>query len=307
MENTAPSGSEPLSVNEAASAFETLMNDPEEVGDNQSEESQVEAQAEDVPDDDNEAAEETSQRFKFNANGNEVEVDVNELISGYQRGKDYTQKSQALAEQRKAIEAERQHLEQVKYERQAYAQKLQAMDSFLSQQNKGEDIEALKEVDPIGYAVKMAEQYQREKHLSMLHAEQNRTAQMQQAEQQQELNNHLQSESVKLARAIPDLATAKGDAIRKDIREYAKSIGWTDQELSSVYDSRAVMALYNGMRFEKLQAGKQDTLKKVLQAPKMLKSGSPSGVVSSQDKQVMQRLRQTGKIQDAAAAFERFL
>jgi len=33
-----------------------------------------------------------------------------------------------LAEQRKAIEAERGHLEQVKQERQAYAQKLQALD-----------------------------------------------------------------------------------------------------------------------------------------------------------------------------------
>ncbi len=45
------------------------------------------------------------------ASGEEVEVELDELIKGYQQGTDYTKKSQALAEQRKAIEAERSHLE----------------------------------------------------------------------------------------------------------------------------------------------------------------------------------------------------
>jgi hypothetical protein len=62
------------------------------------------------------------------------------------------------------------------------------------------------------------------------------------------------------------------------------------------------------MKFEQLQKGKPETMKKVQQAPKMLKPGtSAPSTKSSQDKQVMQRLRQTGKVRDAAAAFERFL
>jgi hypothetical protein len=190
----------------------------------------------------------------------------------------------------------------------AYAQKLQALDSFLSQQNRGEDLEVLKETDPIGYAVKVAEQSQREKQLSVVRAEQNRIAQQQQAEQQQNLQNHLKYESDKLTSVIPELATPKGDAIRKEIREYAKSVGWSDQELSSVYDHRAVLTLYKAMKFEQLQKGKPDTLKKVQQAPKMLKPGtSTPNTKSAQDKQVMQKLRQSGKVRDAAAAFERFL
>jgi hypothetical protein len=206
------------------------------------------------------------------------------------------------------MDAERSHLEQVKQERQAYAQKLKALDSFLSQQNRGEDLEVLKETDPIGYAVKVAEQTQREKQLAVVRAEQQRIAQQQQAEQQQSLQNHLKFESEKLASVIPELNTPKGDAIRKEIREYAKSVGWSDQELSSVYDHRAVLTLYKAMKFEQLQKGKPETLKKVQQAPKMLKPGtSTPNTQSSQDKQVMQRLRQTGKVRDAAAAFERFL
>jgi hypothetical protein len=144
--------------------------------------------------------------------------------------------------------------------------------------------------------------------LAVVRAEQNRIAQQQQAEQQQNLQNHLKAEAEKLTSVIPELATPKGDAIRKEIREYAKSVGWSDQELASVYDHRAVLTLYKAMKFEQLQKGKPETLKKVQQAPKMLKPGnSTPNAKSAQDKQVMQRLRQSGKVRDAAAAFERFL
>jgi len=312
MENTNPQGSESLSVNQAANAFMSLMGRDEgaEQGqpEEQTEELEAVEEAEEQSEYEDEPVEEVKPRYKAKVGGEEVEVELDELINGYQRSKDYTQKSQALAEQRKAIDAERQHLEQVKQERMAYAQKLQALDSFLSQQNRGEDLEVLKDTDPIGYAVKVAEQSQREKQLAVVRAEQQRIAQQQQAEQQQTLQNHLKAESEKLASVIPELNTPKGDAIRKEIREYAKSVGWSDQELSSVYDHRAVLTLYKAMKFEQLQKGKPETLKKVQQAPKMLKPGtSTPSTKSSQDKQVMQRLRQTGKVRDAAAAFERFL
>jgi hypothetical protein len=315
MENTNPSGSESLSVNQAANAFLGLMgsDDGAEQGQPEEQSEELEATGEVESEqaeysDESEPVEEVKPRYKAKVGGEEVEVELDELINGYQRSKDYTQKSQALAEQRKAIDAERQHLEQVKQERQAYAQKLQALDSFLSQQNRGEDLEVLKETDPIGYAVKVAEQSQREKQLAVVRAEQQRIAQQQQAEQQQNLQKHLKSESEKLASVIPELSTPKGDAIRKEIREYAKSVGWSDQELSSVYDHRAVLTLYKAMKFEQLQKGKPETLKKVQQAPKMLKPGtSTPNTKSSQEKQVMQKLRQTGKVRDAAAAFERFL
>jgi hypothetical protein len=316
MENTNPQGSESLNVNQAANAFMSLMGGDEGAEQGQPEqpteelETAGEVDETDDPEysEESEPAEEVKPRYKAKVGGEEVEVELDELINGYQRSKDYTQKSQALAEQRKAMDAERQHLEQVKQERQAYAQKLQALDSFLSQQNRGEDLEVLKETDPIGYAVKVAEQSQREKQLAVVRAEQQRIAQQQQAEQQQNLQNHLKAESEKLASVIPELSTPKGDAIRKEIREYAKSVGWSDQELSSVYDHRAVLTLYKAMKFEQLQKGKPETLKKVQQAPKMLKPGtSTPSTKSSQEKQVMQKLRQTGKVRDAAAAFERFL
>jgi hypothetical protein len=310
MENTNPQGSESLNVNQAASAFEGMMGDDDGASNSQPENQPEELQATDEAQEYEEESEEIEQpkpRYKVKAAGEEIEVDEDELIKGYQQGVDYTKKSQALAEQRKAVEAERVHLEQVKQERQAYAQKLQALDSFLSQQNRGVDLDVLKETDPIGYAVAVAEQSQREKQLAVVRAEQQRIAQQQQAEQQASLQNHLRQESEKLASLIPELASPQGDAIRKQIREYALSVGWTDQELSSVYDSRAVVSLYKAMKYEQLQKSKPEVTKKLQAAPKMMRSGtSAPPTKSSQDKQVMQRLRETGKVTDAARAFERF-
>jgi hypothetical protein len=307
MENTNPQGSESLDVNQAASAFEGMMGDSEEA-----EEGQAEGQLEDQQETDeveySEEEEQPKPRYKVKASGEEVEVELDELIKGYQQGADYTKKSQALAEQRKALEAERQHLEYVKQERQAYAQKLQALDSFLSQQNQGVNLDVLKETDPIGYAVAVAEQSQREKQLAVVRAEQQRLAQQQQSEHQASLQNHLRQESEKLTSLIPELATPQGDAVRKQIRDYAKSIGWSDQELSQLYDSRAVVTLYNGMKYQQLQKSKPEVNKKLQAAPKMMRSGtSAPPVKSSGDKQAMQRLRETGKVTDAARAFERFI
>lgn len=303
MENTNPQGSESLDVNQAASAFEGMMGDSEEA-----EEGQSEGQLEDQQEaDEVEYDEEPKPRYKVKASGEEVEVELDELIKGYQQGADYTKKSQALAEQRKALEAERQHLEYVKQERQAYAQKLQALDSFLSQQNQGVNLDVLKETDPIGYAVAVAEQSQREKQLAVVRNEQQRLAQQQQSEHHASLQNHLRQESEKLTSLIPELATPQGDAVRKQIRDYAKSVGWSDQELSQLYDSRAVVTLYNGMKYQQLQKSKPEVNKKLQAAPKMMRSGtSAPPTKSSGDKQAMQRLRETGKVSDAAKAFERF-
>jgi len=309
MENTNPQGSESLDVNQAASAFEGMMGESEEAEQGQAEgQPEYQQETDEVEYSEEESDEQPKPRYKVKASGEEVEVELDELIKGYQQGTDYTKKSQALAEQRKAIEAERSHLEYVKQERQAYAQKLQALDSFLTQQNKGVDLDVLKETDPIGYAVAVAEQSQREKQLAVVRNEQQRIAQQQQAEQQSQLQAHLRTESEKLVALIPELATPQGDAVRKQIRDYAKSVGWSDQELSSVYDSRAVHTLYKAMKYEQLQKSKPELNKKLQSAPKMMRSGtSVPQAKSSQDKQAMQRLRETGKVSDAARAFERFL
>ena len=311
MESSNPQGTS-LTVGQAANAFLGMMDGggtPAEQPEPQSEEQELavsESESEEVQ----EEAQEEEQRFVVKAAGEEREVTLQELIEGYQKGTDYHKKTNALAEQRKAVEAEKAAVEQAKQARDAYAQRLQVMDQFLSQQMQGEDIESLKETDPIAYAVKVAEMTRQEKQLQQLRAEQQRIAREQQAEQEVHMERRIAEEAQKVANAIPDYADPKkGEKVRSDLRAFAKSIGYSDAELASATDSRAVVTLWMAAQYQKLQQSKPGVTKKVTEAPKLLKPGTATGktIQSEAAKQDFARLKKTGSRQDAARVFERFL
>jgi hypothetical protein len=311
MESGNPQGTS-LTVGQAANAFLGMMDGggtPAEQPEPQSEEQEL-AVSESESEEAIEEAQEEEQRFVVKAAGEEREVTLQELIEGYQKGTDYHKKTNALAEQRKAVEAEKAAVEQAKQARDAYAQRLQVMDQFLSQQMQGEDIESLKETDPIAYAVKVAEMTRQEKQLQQLRAEQQRIAREQQAEQEVHMERRIAEEAQKVASAIPDYADPKkGEKVRSDLRAFAKSIGYSDAELASATDSRAVVTLWMAAQYQKLQQSKPGVTKKVTEAPKLLKPGTATGktIQSEAAKQDFARLRKTGSRQDAARVFERFL
>ena len=313
MENTAPQGSD-LTVTEAAGAFLGMM-EPQEAEqatpEPSEEQEQVEASEPEEIEAQEQEAEPEPQRFRVKAAGEEREVTFDELVDGYQKGLDYTKKSQSVAEQRKAVEAERIAIEQAKQARDAYAQRLNLIEDFLGKQNEGEDLAALKEVDPIGYAVKVAERTEREKQLAMVQAEKQRIAQQQISERQAELQQAIAREAQRVAEVIPEYADAqKGAEVKKAIREFAKSVGYSDQELAQVYDSKAVQVLWMAAQWQKLQAQKPQMTKKVQEAPKMLRPGTAATQKVAADESVKKsysQLRKSGKVSDAAALFERLL
>ena len=315
--DTNPEGSV-KTVSDAANAFLGMMEPEEaqaqpEVQEELETEAVEQAEYEDESEDESEeeaTEEEPPPTYKVKVGKEEVEVPLDELLKGYSRTADYTRKTQEIADQRKAVEAEKAKIEEASKLRDTYAQRLGIIEQMLKQQDSGEDLASLKETDPIGYAVKVAEQAEREKQLSAVRAEQQRIAQQQQSEQQERLKAHLANEAQKLAEAIPEMNDpAKGQAIRTDIRNFAQKLGYSEQELSQVYDSRAVTALYKAMQYDKLMSGKGDATKKVQQAPKMLKPGTstPEARQSQEVKQLRGRLKKSGKARDAASLFERFL
>ena len=322
------SGSGTLTVGQAANAFESLMDTPansaEQLAGEQEAEQQAQAQeAEpqqeeevvvddeaDVQEDDGQD-EEQPQRIKVKAAGEEKEVTLDELIKGYQLGADYTKKTTEVAEQRKLVEAERTAIEEAKYARDNYAQRLQAIDQFLTSQMPQEDLVSLKENDPIGYAVKIAELSEKKEQLAAIRAEQSRIAQEQQADYARAMSDRVAQEASKLAQVLPEFSDpAKGDNFRKEIRSYGKTLGFTEEELSQVYDSRHVLTLHKAMMYDKLQKSKPAINKKVAEASKFMKSGTSGGQKDSEAQSVQKQknqLRNSGKVRDAAALFEQFL
>ena len=317
-QNTTPEGSGELTVEGAANAFLGLMGGDEgsekeqpelqaEANESEAESDEVESEVE--QDEDVEEAEEP-QRFRVKAAGEEHEVTLDELIKSYQLGTDYTKKSQAVAEERKAVEAERQAVQEAKALRDQYAQRLEMMEQMLKPQDETENLAYLKETDPIGYSVKVAEMVERDKQLNAVRAERERIAQQQEQERQQQLQQYVAEESQKLVAAVPEFADpAKGETLRKNIREFGKSLGFSDQELAGVYDSRAVLTLYKAMQYDKLVASKPEVTKKVAQAPKVIKPGvsQPRDSNAEEVKKLKARAKQSGRIADAASVFERFI
>jgi len=319
--DTNPSGSA-KTVNEAASAFMGLMGgeeataQPQAQADQEPQEiidevvGQEEIQEELAEDDQEDYEEPETPTYRVKVGKEEVEVPLDELLKGYSRTADYTKKTQEVAEARKMVEAERQRIDEASRLRDQYAERLGVIEQMLSQTEKAEDLSALKETDPIGYAVAVAEQAEREKQLNAVRAERQRLAQQQQVEHSERLKAHLANEAAKLRDAIPEMSDeVKGEVVRRDIREFAKSIGFSDQELAQVYDSRAVLTLYKAMQYDKLQKGKPQVTKKVQQAPKMLRPGTsaPESAEMSEAKKLKAKLRQSGSKSDAARIFERFL
>ena len=310
-----PEGNAELTVDGAANAILGLMGGDEgsdgqpepqlEANDSEAESDEYESEVE------QEEAEEQEepQKFRVKAAGEEREVTLDELIKSYQLGTDYTKKSQAVAEERKAVEAERQAVQEAKALRDQYAQRLEMLETMLQPQET-ENLDYLKETDPIGYAVKVAEMAQREKQLAQVQAERHRIAQQQEQDRQMQMQYLVREEMQKLTAAIPEFADpAKGETIRNDIRAFGKQLGFSDQELAAVYDSRAVLTLYKAMQYDKLMASKPEVTKKVSQAPKAIKPG----VAQSRDtnaeelKKLKARAKQSGRVADAASVFERFI
>lgn len=327
-DNTNPQGSVDTTVRGAANALLSILDTPTEEAqaqpevreEEQQQEPAVEAQAEEHSDfeesdqsaeeavDQEEAVEELP-KYRVKANGEELEVTLDELLNGYSRTADYQKKTQSLAEQRKAVEAERQKIEDAAKVRDTYAQRLQVIEQLLSTEDT-ENLAELKDSDPIAYAIKVAERSEKEKQLAAVRQERVRVQQEQAQQQQQYIQRHVQAEQEKLKTLIPEFKDeAKAEVIRQDIRKYAKSIGFSDQELSQVYDSRAVQTLYKAMMFERLQNGKSALSKKVASAPKTIKPGTSNPQSSEMEatRKDFDRLRKTGNKNDAARLIEKFL
>ena len=315
-QNTTPEGSGELTVEGAANAFLSMMdqNDGSEQGqpDNEPEANESEAESgeyESEVEQEDDGEEQEQPTYLVKAAGEEREVTLDELIKSYQLGTDYTKKSQAVAEDRKAVEAERQAVQEAKQMRDTYAQRLEMIEQMLQPQQE-ENLDYLKETDPIGYSVRVAEMVQKEKQLGAIRAERERINQQQEYDRQMQMQQTVAEEMQKLSASLPEFADpAKGEAIRNDIRTYGKQMGFSEGELAAVYDSRAVLTLYKAMQYDKLVASKPAITKKVSEAPRAIKPGvsKPRDGNAEELKKLKAKARTTGNIRDAANVFERFI
>ena len=282
----------------------------EEVEQEAPEEGQAEEETEEevTEEEEFEVVAEEDLKYTIKVDGEELEVGIDELKNGYQRQADYTRKSQALAEQRKeteGIQSERMRLEQ---ERQMYAnglQMLQEQQSAKLSEFENTDWTALKDEDPYQYMLKKDEYRDAQERVNNV-AQQQVLIQQEQAEQANKARAHfVQQEYSKLVNALPEWNDASS-TIKKDVQEYATSVGFRPEEINQLADHRSVLIIKKAMEFDRLTTKVAPKKKAVKKVPKVQKSGrgnSNEDAAAEAVNKKRARLRKSGKQDDAASLF----
>lgn len=253
-------------------------------------------------------------KLKLKWNGEEVEKDESEVVELAQKGFDYTQKTQSLADERKAIEAQAQAIkaQEQAFQEQAQMQqalikevgKVQAIDEQIAQFNSI-DWNQLTDTDPV-QAQKLFFQYTQltNKRNGLIQEVQQKHQNLtrQQQLRQQEIIAKGQEE---LQRDIPGWSQEKVT----EIRDVAKKYGATEDQLSKVVEPWVIKALHDAAQFKKLQSGKSQMENKVAGKPPVVKPGSKdnSNAQSANLKNLRSQVKKTGKLDAAAALIEQTL
>lgn len=320
-----------ISTTEAVETIASLLSDSpvdkQETGETQGTENEVEVEeGADTPDEHEAEGEEPEtdehdepegeqaeqpQEFELVIEGKPAKVTLDELTKGYLRQSDYTRKTTEIAEHRKALSNE---VVQTQQERAKYSQALEQANALLVQlQPQEPNWQALYDADPAQYAAarEMWRTYQEQR--QAVDQQRQITAQQAQADQVKASREFVADQQGKLLDALPAWKDAKVASTEKaQIAEWALANGFSKEELNTIADHRAVVAMRKAMLFDRAQATRA-ALKPTGQAPaSKVKPATPGAQATrpnsvSEGTRAKQRLAKTGKVSDAAAALELFL
>jgi hypothetical protein len=251
--------------------------------------------------------------YKIKVGDQELEVSLDELKDGYFRQQDYTRKTNELSSNRKSVDELKNSLtrnnEEAKIKRDQYEKQLQVLSQQLKASEQNVDLDRLYEEDPAEYVRAKAEQDRRKEFLEVTRREQEKIRSEKQREHERNYNAYLEKERNLLAEKLPIYSDKeKGPEFVKNLTNFAKDIGYTDQEISMLVDHRAVLMLANAYRYNRLKTANAKN-KKVTRTPKVVSSSSPKVVEETSDvaKRINSKkavLRKSGKVQDAVNIFK---
>jgi len=211
--------------------------------------------------------------------------------------KDYTQKTQAVADQRRSVEEQAQALETRQRMLSATFEKaveFKATQDKLSQYEQI-DWQSLTDQDPVPAQKQYFtyQQLQREAQAKYNAYQQANTESEHLTQQQRQQQLAKAEEDLKVR--LPDF----GPQIAEKIVNSAKEYGFTPQELEGLTDARHVHVLHDAMKWRALQAEKPKAMKAVSDAPKAIKPQAAQPKRSNQA--ANDRLRKHGRMEDLAA------
>ena len=240
--------------------------------------------------------------FTVMVDGKEAKVKQSELIAGYQRNSSYTRKSQALADDRKALET---YARATKAEREHYAASLPKIAELLKADEPNWD--ELQAKDPAAFQAQWASNQLRKSRLAEVQKEQQRVAELNRVDIERQHASVLTEQRDQLLKKLPSwrdqkVRTAEAAAMESVMR----SVGYGEDELS-LYDHRAILLIRLAAKYVAGAPARASLRGKIKAAP-VLKPGSPGRVGDQSAKsEATKRFHSSGSVRDAAKLFETML
>ena len=254
-------------------------------------------ESEEVEDPTEESEDESESAPEYITEGN-IEIDgesvsIEEIKLGYLRQSDYTKKTQAVSEQRKAAEEQTANYEST-------------LNALLTA--SGADLSRFDNVDWEQAAVQNPDQYKQAKAVfeqtqqtynfikSQADEHQKRSQ-----EQQQAMSRENAKESLTVLKStIPNW----NNDLYYSIGEYAtQSLGVTSEEFNEVHDHRMITALYKAMKFDQAKVKTQKKVKASAKKTLSGKKGEPKDLGKKENyRKSRERLKKSGRMEDAVQA-----
>ena len=300
---------EPDDEDEPAPEDQPEPPEPEEEPDAEADESE---EGDTEPEADDDAEDEQSEDFELQYNGTTEKVPKDRAKALAQQGL-YYERNQAQVDQhwkqaQEVVQAVTQQLQAV-----PELQEAQALVSMYQKAIESIDIAEMQQLatdDPAKYLAKLAEYNTLNRRLSEAQTKAQETAKQFTESQQRFQSEALKREREALFKAIPDWRDeGKFAQAKSRILGYMAERGFSEQELSSLMDHRALLVAYDAARFRESQKALKASAKNLGKKPAVAKPGAsttPAQANDEQTKKLREQLKKTGKLDDAAKLFERF-
>jgi hypothetical protein len=267
------------------------------------EQEEAEEAAEESEDEESEDQEET---FEILYKGDTLNITQTEAKDLAQKGYDYSQKMSKMSDDIKA-QAEKQakvitdeKTADLEKQRLSLIETTELLEQFIGKPtNTAEQLKAmLDEGDTEGYLRAQEQEKQRQTLIDGAKAERDRVKQQQQQEAQARFEAYSKQQAEILVTKVPELKDKKNLEVLVD---YARSVGYTDEELKSAADARALEVLEKARKWDQM-ISKGVKPKPKSKSPKVTKKAGSNVPKSAQHSKTIQdrqaTLSKTGSMRD---------
>lgn len=265
--------------------------------DGETEEAEEAPEEDNAEDDDDETAEDGPVVVAL-PDGSEVSAD--ELVSGYLRQEDYTQKTQKLADERRAAEEQRStYGEDAKRLEQAY----QKFNEFMHGLVPPEPDLSLLDADPQAYQRQQVMRSKAIAELNQLATEANAVKADVSRVTDADKQRARADEDAKLLEAMPQLKEpGRMGAFEKSMQATGSQLGFTAEEISTVADHRLKRLVHYAGLGLKAESNRSNAKRRVASKPQPARTVGKTSAPRDERGRAMARLKQSGSIEDAIAA-----